>query len=84
VDVEFDPAKDAENQRKHRISLQRAAEFDLASSKLDVDDREDYGEARFIALVFLNAVLYSLTFTPRDGRLRAISLRKATGRERNE
>jgi uncharacterized DUF497 family protein len=31
VDVTFDPAKDAENIRKHGISLKRAEDFDIAT-----------------------------------------------------
>ena len=43
--VEFDPAKDAINKRKHGISLERAESFDFETVLLVVDDREDYGEA---------------------------------------
>lgn len=84
MDVEFDPSKDAENRRKHGISLRRAEEFDLAASKLEIDEREDYGEIRFVAVGFLGEVLYTLTFTPHRQRIRAISLRTANGRERQE
>jgi uncharacterized protein (DUF4415 family) len=48
MDIAFDPAKDLENIRKHGISLQRAEDFDYDSAVYDVDDREDYGEVRFI------------------------------------
>jgi uncharacterized DUF497 family protein len=83
VDVTFDPAKDAENIRKHGISLKRAEDFDIATANFDIDDREDYGEVRWNAIGFLDARLYSLTFTElSDGVIRAISLRKATTPER--
>ena len=82
--VEFDPAKDAINKRKHGISLARAESFDFQTMLLVVDDREDYGETRFRALGFLDARLHSLVFTLRGETLRAISLRKATRHEQKE
>jgi uncharacterized DUF497 family protein len=65
--------------RDHGISLRRAEDFDFGAARYDIDDREDYGEVRWNAIRFLDARLYSLTFTEvRDGVIRAISLRKAT------
>ena len=83
MDVTFDPAKDAENIRKHGISLQRAEDFDFTSANFDIDDREDYGEVRWNAVGFLGVRLFSLTFTELEEEvIRAISLRKATTEER--
>ena len=81
MQVEFDPAKDRENKRKHGISLQRADDFEMHSAAIEIDTREDYGESRFNALGFLGATLYSLTFTMRGQTVRAISFRKANRRE---
>ena len=55
--------------------------FDLSSSKLTVDHREDYGEERYRAVGFLDAKLYVLIFTVRKDKLRAISLRRAKREE---
>ena len=83
MEVTFDPAKDAINLRKHRISLRRAEDFDFDTAVFEVDDREDYGEIRICGLGFLDALLYSLTFAPQeDTGVRAISLRKCTKEER--
>ena len=82
VDVEFDPAKDEENQRKHGVSLGLTTEFHLGTAKIEVDDRKDYGEMRFNALGMLDHSLFSLTFTLRGEALRAISLRIANRKER--
>lgn len=84
VDVTFDPEKDAENIRKHGISLQRAENFDMNAADFVRDDRENYGEARYRAVSFLDGNLYSLTFNPRGAAIRAISLRKATRQEHRE
>ena len=43
-----------------------------------MDDREDYGELRMIALGFIGNVLHVLVFTERGDNVRVISLRKAT------
>jgi len=48
--IVFDPAKDAIDKRKHRISLERAEDFDFDSALYNVDDREDYGELRYRAI----------------------------------
>jgi uncharacterized DUF497 family protein len=46
MEVTFDPAKDAENVRKHGISLARAEDFDFDTAHYDIDDSQDYGEQR--------------------------------------
>ena len=45
------------------------------------DDREGYGEDRWIAVGFIRPGLFVLVFTERSGRIRPISLRKALKRE---
>ena len=83
--VIFDPVKDTKNIKQHGISLSRAADFDLDSADVDVDNREDYGELRFNAIGWLDAKLYSLTFTvPEADILRAISLRPTTKTEQRK
>jgi len=84
VDVTFDPAKDAENIRKHGISLQRTEDFDFSVADYKLDDREDYGEIRYRAVSFLDGNLYSLIFTQCAEGVRAISLRKATKQEHRD
>ena len=57
--------------------------FDLATAKIWIDTRNDYGEERFIALGTIGERLFSLVFTVRGDALRIISLRKANKREVN-
>ncbi len=82
--VAFDPAKDAENRRRHGISLGRAEDFDFATAHYANDDSQDYGETRVVAIGWLDAHLYALVFRDEDApdAIRAISLRKATQQER--
>jgi len=42
--IDFDPAKDEINRRKHGIYLARAIEIDLGTAVIRIDDRRDYGE----------------------------------------
>lgn len=81
MDISFDPAKNVRNIARHGISLTRAAEFEWDDAIVSEDDRRDYGERRYQALGRLVARLHMLVYTPRDGRIHVISLRKANGRE---
>lgn len=48
------------------------------------DLRRDYGELRFNTYGFLRGALCSFCWTPRDNRIRIISMRKANARERKK
>ncbi len=78
--VGYTPSKNAKNIKKHGISLARAADF--SADLVDIDDSQDYGEIRYNAIGWIDAGLYTLTFTVRGGVTHAISLRKATKPER--
>ena len=62
--------------------MARAGEV-LAGATLTVaDDRQDYGEDRFIKIGFLEREMVVLVWTPREAAHRIISTRKANERER--
>lgn len=82
VEITYDPAKDALNKRDHSISLARVKDFDFSTASVDVDDSQDYGETRYIAIGFLDARVFVVVFTESNETLRAISLRKAEPSER--
>jgi uncharacterized DUF497 family protein len=79
VEIVFDPAKDALNLAKHGVSLAASAEFEI--HVVVPDDRRNYDEDRFNAFGLLAGRFYCLTFTVRNGQVRAISLRRARARE---
>lgn len=79
--VVFDSGKDAANLAKHGVSLARAADLEMDAALVEVDDRSDYGEPRWIAYGKIGGRLHVLAFTVRAGTVRAISLRKANRRE---
>lgn len=53
----------------------------MAAAMVSADERANYGEDRFIAVGQLGSRLHVLIFTVRDGKIRAISLRKVNKRE---
>ena len=79
--IVFDPRKDRANIAKHGVSLSRADDLQMDEALIEVDDRFDYGEPRWIAYGELDERLHVLAFTFRDRKVRAISLRKANDRE---
>jgi len=60
-----------------------AAEFDWITALMAEDTRQRYPERRYQALGWIGEHLYMLVFTPRDGAVHVISLRRANQRERS-
>lgn len=81
MDIEFDPDKDHSNMQKHGLSLADAGSIDWSSAIIVEDNRAEYGETRYQALGMLGDRLYFVAFTPRNGAMRVISLRKANKKE---
>jgi uncharacterized DUF497 family protein len=81
---EWDPAKAAANLRKHGVSFEEAATAladDLAVTGVDPDHSR--GESRFVTFGVSSAGrLLVVAHTERGDRLRVISARSATKRER--
>ena len=73
----FDPAKDAANLAKHRVSPARTSELEMQRVVRDMR----FSEVRFRAYGLLDGVPHCLAFTLRGGDLRAISLRRAHRKE---
>ena len=79
--IAFDPEKDKFNVAKHGVSLSRAETMFVDDALIEIDDRRDYGEPRWILYGEIDGRLHVLAFTVRQGNTRAISLRKANDRE---
>jgi uncharacterized protein len=77
--ADFDPAKEAINLAKHRISLARW--IDLVVLAIVDDDRFDYGEPRYRAYGLIDGIAHCLVFTIRNEQYRPISLRRAHAKE---
>ncbi len=84
MEFEWDPTKDRDNEAKHKVSFSEATEVfadSLSSSAPDPDHSLD--EERFV--IFgrtLKDRYLVVAFTDRGGKLRLISAREMTRRER--
>ena len=76
-----DPVKAAKNLKKHRVAFDAAADFDWSTALVVQDTRKDYGEDRYVAYGMIGERAHVLIFTPREGAVHIISLRKANKRE---
>ncbi|MFZ3341812.1 MAG: BrnT family toxin [Terriglobales bacterium] len=83
---EWDKAKAEGNLSAHGVS------FDFAKTVFDdpfaierLDDREDYGEERFVIIgMGQRNILLFVAYTERDERIRIISARRATQYEQDD
>jgi uncharacterized DUF497 family protein len=83
LEFEWDEEKARANLAKHCVSFLTAAEIFANQIMERIDDREDYGEIRFIALGSVDTEVYRVVFTWRGGNLiRIISAQKASRDER--
>ena len=79
--ITFDAAKREKTLRERGLDFVRAREvFDGLTITLP-DQRQDYGEPRFITAGWLDERLVVLVWTPRGLARRIISMRKANERE---
>ncbi|NVI83099.1 BrnT family toxin [Janthinobacterium sp. BJB401] len=79
--ITFDAAKREKTLRERGLDFARAHEvFDGLTITLP-DQRQDYGEPRFITAGWLDERLIVLVWTPRGLARRIISMRKANERE---
>ncbi len=82
-EFEWDDAKAAANAQKHGVTFEEARTVfrDPLAIEL-VDDREEYGEDRFILIGMSAARVLVVVYTTRNDRNRIISARKAEPNER--
>ena len=83
MNFEWDAAKSTHNAR------QRGLPFDVAMALFDgptletVDSRKDYGECRVKAVGIVRSIVLVCIYVDRPKARRIVSLRKASGKERN-
>ena len=81
VEIEFDPAKSAENVRLRGLPFEGVVDFDFETAFVWIDRRKPYPEVRYSALGMLAGRLHSLVFAETAAGMRVISFRKANRRE---
>ncbi|MEI6112754.1 MAG: BrnT family toxin, partial [Cyanobium sp. ELA712] len=77
----WDEAKRLTNLRKHGIDFRDAQKIFRGFTLTAEDDRESYGERRFLTLGLLDDQVVSVAHSERDDNIRIISIRKATKHE---
>ena len=86
LEFEWHRAKAEANLRTHGVSFGLAETVFKDPFAIElVDDREDYGEERFVIVGMAEGrVLLFVAYTEREGRIRIISARRATQHEQDE
>ena len=80
---EWDEAKNQANIRKHGVSFETAQRIFRGPVLTRFDDRRDYGEVRHVSIGNVdNVAVVVVAHTDRDGRIRLISARPASRKER--
>lgn len=85
LEFEWSDAKDAANKVKHGIGFARASNvFNDVFAIERIDDRQDYGEERYIVIGMVEGRLLSVVYTTRGEAIRIISARGATSYEQRQ
>ena len=79
---EWDEKKSRVNRAKHGISFEEGRAIFNGPVLTAADEREDYGEERFISTGQLGTLVVVVVHTSRSGRIRLISARMANRKER--
>ena len=86
MEFEWGNAKAEANLRAHGVSFELAKTVFQDPFAIErLDDRQDYGEERFVTVGMAegNVVLF-VAYTERGGRMRIISARRATQNEQDD
>ena len=82
LEFEWDETKARTNLEKHGVSFLTAAAIFLSEMLERIDNREDYGEVRWIALGRVHMEVYRVVYTWRgESLVRIVSAQKASSHE---
>ena len=85
MEFEWDENKNRQNQQKHGISFEEAQEIFFGIVFTSIDERFDYDEIREVSIGAIQEfVIVTVAHTERNGKIRLISARKATPKERRQ
>lgn len=83
-DFEWNADKARRNYNKHGVTFETARKAFFDPFMVEVlDEREDYGEERLLLIGMAEGQLVSVIYTPRQGRFRLITARRATKDEQD-
>jgi uncharacterized DUF497 family protein len=81
---EWDATKARRNYQKHGVSFHTATKAFADPFMVEIlDDRENYGEERFLLIGMADGELLSIIYSERQGRFRLITARRATKDEQD-
>jgi len=84
-EFEWDDDKAASNYVRHGVTFDMARAVFQDPFAVDwFDDREAYGEARYVTIGMVDGRLLYVAYTMRDDRIRIISARGAESHERRQ
>lgn len=78
---EWDEQKRRSNFEKHGVDFATVARCDWPTALIVRDERQNYGEQRFVAFLLLGIRLHVVVYAQRGAARRLISFRKANSRE---
>ena len=82
MNFEWDEEKNEVNIRKHKIDFRDVPQIFDGPMIVNIDDRVDYGEVRWIGMGFLRNIIAVIVFIEKDDDIiRIISARKANKNE---
>lgn len=84
MEISYDPAKRAQTFAERGLNFDDAAHVFVGKTIDFLDDRRDYGEARWLSFGLLRGRLVVIIWTPRGAARHIISMRKANGREQKK
>lgn len=84
MELTFDAVKRDHTLRERGLDFADAAKVFDGHHFTRIDDRQDYGEDRYISVGLLEGRMVVLVWTPRGAARRIISMRKANEREQQE
>jgi uncharacterized DUF497 family protein len=82
VRITYDPQKRKETLEKRNLDFEDAPQIFAGKHFQMEDDREDYGETRWITVGRLGRDVVVVVWTPRGDARRIISMRKCHAKER--
>ena len=81
VNVEWDPAKNRADFRKHGVNFEQVKDVFADSARIDEFNDRGYGEVGWIVIGMVGSVVVHVVYTFQNGDARLISARKAATHE---
>lgn len=81
MNVEWDPAKNWSNFRKHGINFEQIKPVFEDPARIDEYDDREYGEDRWIVIGMVDSTVVHVVYTIRNGDVRLITARRASTHE---